>query len=163
MISRYNSKLVQCSPRRTRSMSCWKVAGAEVRPKGNTFHFHSPELVAMAHFSLASTSRGTCQYSLVRSSVLKNLLSDSASRLSSILESGYAYFAFLPHSALYSLHRSASFHPSSSPGPQENYKGPPLDFIGPFCNNSFTCFSAFLYLLTDIIYNHKSKRTRTHV
>ena len=116
ILSRYSSRLFKCRPCKTCSMSRWKVAGAEVRPKGNTFHFHNPVLVAKADFSLASASRGTCQYPLMRSSVLKNLLSDSASRLSSILGSGYA-FVVLRHSSVCNQHRNANFHFFSLPGP----------------------------------------------
>jgi len=51
----------QWSPHRTCSMSLWNVAGAEVNPKGSTFHFHNPSQVMNAAFSWASGLRGTCQ------------------------------------------------------------------------------------------------------
>jgi len=41
-------------------MGLWKVAGAEVNPKGSTFHFHSLSRVKNAAFSWASGLRGTC-------------------------------------------------------------------------------------------------------
>ena len=88
--SKYNNNVFQCRPCSTCSISRWKVAGAEVSPKGKTFQRHKPFLVVNADFSLASSSRGTCQYPLVRSRVLKYLLPARASRLSSILGMGYA-------------------------------------------------------------------------
>jgi len=67
-------------------MSHWKVAGADVSPNGNTFHFQRPSRVINAALSLSCASglRGTCQYLLSRSSVLKYLISARASSDSSI-------------------------------------------------------------------------------
>ena len=48
-------KWSQCN---TFSISLWKVGGAEVSPKGRTFHFQRPFLVVNADFSLASSLRG---------------------------------------------------------------------------------------------------------
>ena len=90
--SRYNSKVCHWRPFNTFSISLSNVAGAEVRPKGNTFHCHSPPRVTKADFYLASWSKGTCQYPLTKSRVLKYILPVKASKLSSILGRGYSSF-----------------------------------------------------------------------
>lgn len=84
------SRLCQCKPRNTLSISLWNVAGAEVWPNGRTFHCYSPERAPKVDFSPASVSSSTCQYSLVKFNMLKKQFLAKASRLSSILEIGYA-------------------------------------------------------------------------
>jgi len=55
-----------------------------VSPNGSTFHLQSLSRVMNAALSCASRLRGTCQYPLSRSKVLKYLLPERASRDSSI-------------------------------------------------------------------------------
>jgi len=69
-------------------MSRWNVAGADVSLNGNTFHFQSPSRVINGALSCASRLKGTCQYPLSKSNVLKNLLTARASSDSSILGRG---------------------------------------------------------------------------
>ena len=90
MSSRYTSNVSHCSPRKMVSISLSNVEGADVNPKGKTFHCHSPLLVTNADLSLASSSIGICQYPLVISSVENHLLPPRASKLSSTLGRGYA-------------------------------------------------------------------------
>ena len=45
MSSKYSSRLSQCKLCKTLSISLWKVAGAEIRKKSNTFHFQRPGIM----------------------------------------------------------------------------------------------------------------------
>ena len=77
----------------------------------------------------------------MRFSVLKNLLPDSAFRLSSILGSGYASYCVTAFSHLWSTQKRQfpSFFITRTTG---ELQAPLVGYLNHFSNNSLTCFSA---------------------
>ena len=65
-------------------ISSWNTAGALLKPKGMTLNWNNPLWHVKAVFSLLSSSSFTCQYPLLRSSVVKYFAFPSILKVSSI-------------------------------------------------------------------------------
>ena len=86
--SRYTRVMAVGRPRRTCSINLLKVSRALQSLSGITLNCHRLFLVEKAVFSLAASSRGTCQYLLLRSCVENHFAPASTSMVSSIRGSG---------------------------------------------------------------------------